>query len=467
MLFSSLTFIFFLIPYVFLHYLLPVRYRNLLIIIGSSIFYAWWKPALIWIPFCLIAIAYAGYNAIQVTAPTNKKKLLFLVIALLCLPLLVYKYSNFILLEIISPLLGTDIQTNPYPIPLGISFITFTLIAFVVDSYNNRIKYKVSLTTFASYILFFPQLIAGPILRSDQLIPQLIRNSKARLTSRRFQSSLGIFTLGFIKKLVFADQIAIYVDKIYSATSIPSFQDTLLCIYGFSVQIYCDFSGYIDMAVGVSLLLGVKLPVNFKKPYISYDLADFWRRWHITLSNWLRDYIYIPLGGNRVTNIIQSRNLLFTMIVGGIWHGANWTFLLWGIFHGLGLTITHLLKIFSLKSFRISTPLRIFLTFHIVSFSWVLFRSTSIHNAINIYSGLFTISSTSYNDLTLFVAQNLPIIILVFTFFVTHHLDDWSKAVFFMRKTPPEVKYPLLLSLLILCLSLSHGSSGRFIYFDF
>ena len=340
MLFSSPIFFAFFAVYFLLHLITPRPARILLIIIGSTVFYAWWKISYVWLPYLLMAIAYLGVVWIEaaVDAAQRKRRLLLTIVALF-VPLAFFKYTDFIYRDVLGPVFGWHDSVLNLPLPLGVSFVTFTLTAYVVDIYSGKFAGKVSLSTLTGYVLFFPHLIAGPILRPIELIPQLWRPRAA--LSAHFYAGLAIFTVGLVKKLVFADQIGTVVDAAYRADVVNA-PTAWLAIYGFSMQIYCDFSGYTDMAIGLALIIGVRLPNNFLRPYGAMSLIDFWRRWHITLSFWLRDYLYIPLGGNRSGRLRTYLNMIITMTLGGLWHGASWTFVIWGLLHGLGVAFVHL-----------------------------------------------------------------------------------------------------------------------------
>jgi D-alanyl-lipoteichoic acid acyltransferase DltB (MBOAT superfamily) len=298
MLFSSPTFFVFFALYFVLHLLVPRGYRNYLIIAGSTIFYAWWKVEYVWVPYLLMAIAYFGVQWIAgAREHTARKGRMLITVILLFLPLLFFKYTNFLYRDIVGLAIDVRDELLELPLPLGISFITFTLTALVVDTFSSKFPPTSSPRTVLAYVLFFPHLIAGPILRPIELIPQL-EHPRGAFAFRTIPA-VAIFTLGLVKKLVFADQVAEVVDGIYAKTALPSGTEALFAVYGFAVQIYCDFSGYTDMAIGLALLLGARLPNNFARPYCSTTIIEFWRRWHITLSFWLRDYLYIPLGGSR------------------------------------------------------------------------------------------------------------------------------------------------------------------------
>ncbi|HWR04253.1 MAG TPA: MBOAT family O-acyltransferase, partial [Humidesulfovibrio sp.] len=407
--------------YFALHLLLPVRLRVWLIIAGSAYFYGSWKIEYLWIPFFLMGVAYIG--AICISSRNDKSSKQLILVSTLCilfLPLLVYKYLNFFH-SALTALTGapTD-KLVDLALPLGISFITFTLTAYVVDIYTGRYPCPEKPKSVLAYVLFFPHLIAGPILRPSELLPQITHQRKTSF--RKLKTGLAIFTLGLVKKMIFADQIAEFVDRVY-ATGHPSGTEALLSIYGFSVQIYCDFSGYTDMAIGVALLLGVGLPTNFHRPYTARTLVDFWRRWHVTLSTWLRDYLYIPLGGNRCGPYRKMGNLMVTMLLGGLWHGANWTFVAWGALHGLGLCVVN---IFSTLSRRFSLPplpgvLSVLLTFNFISLCWVYFRAPSIEVANTI---LLASVSGNWGEPVLVLTSNLFLLFLLIVFFALHKFDN-------------------------------------------
>ena len=297
MLFSSPVFFVFFVAYFTVHLLIPGRWQIYLIIGGSTIFYAWWKLEYVWLPYLLMAIAYFGVIwMMRAKAEASRKRRAALAIVLLFVPLVVFKYTNFFYNDVFGPLTGGGKMLD-LTLPLGVSFVTFTLTAYIVDIYRGKFPAGTSPLAVLGYVLFFPHLIAGPILRPIEFIPQLEHPRRAK--SLRPTAGFAVFTIGLVKKLVFADTIAGLVDAAYGHTGLPTAPEALLAIYGFSVQIYCDFSGYTDMAIGLALLLGLRLPNNFRQPYCAGSIIDFWRRWHITLSFWLRDYLYIPLGGNR------------------------------------------------------------------------------------------------------------------------------------------------------------------------
>ena len=463
MLFSSPPFFVFFLAYFACHFLVPRAYRNYLIIIGSTIFYAWWKVEYIWIPYFLMAIAYFGAAIVGRAKGQSRIAFATAAIVALFLPLAIFKYTDFFYADVFGPVFGWHGKFLDATLPLGVSFITFTMTAYVVDIYRGVFPSQNKLSTVLAYVLFFPHLIAGPILRPHELIPQLERPSAATL--RRMAVPIAIFTVGLVKKLVFADQIAAVVDRVFDANNAPSSAlDALLAIYGFSVQIYCDFSGYTDMAIGLALLLGVRLPNNFLRPYAADSLIVFWRRWHITLSFWLRDYLYIPLGGNRAGEAAEIRNILVTMLLGGLWHGANWTFVIWGLLHGIGLTLVHLKRRLFGDRFRLPQFVAVLITFHFVTLAWILFRAPNLHLAGQVMLAPFR---GAWPEIGGFLEQNAFFLILIAVFLASHHYDDHRRIRAFVRYTRAEIIWPLLGLLWILAITLSQGSSAKFIYFDF
>jgi len=319
-----------------------------------------------------------------------------------------------------------------------------------------------------SLVLFFPHLIAGPILRPNDLLPQLAHPQPARRAlGIRFVYGLAIFSVGLFKKLVFADTFSAPVRAVYENVSPGlSVADYLLGWYGFCIQIYCDFSGYTDMAIGVAILLGVRLPINFMQPYASASIIEFWRRWHITLSTWLRDYVYIPLGGNRKGTSVQVRNVLLTMGLGGLWHGAHWTFVIWGLWHGIGIACAHL-AVRSDRTRRLpALPrwLKIFITFHFVCVGFIFFRATDMATASRVIAGPFTAPLV---DLGTFISVHLFELMLMVVFVSSHSLDGHKTIRRAVRKMPPPVYWAAVTAIWVFAIAVSQDSSAKFIYFDF
>jgi alginate O-acetyltransferase complex protein AlgI len=463
MLFSSPIFFLFFAAYFLLHIFTPLKYRSWLIIVGSTFFYASWRIEYVVVPYVLMVAAFFG-TAWMVRAQDqfHRRVRLALTLILLFTPLFTFKYTGFVVREILAPLIDQTVTLPDMPLPLGISFVTFTMTAYVVDIYRGVFAANTPFRIVLAYVLFFPHLIAGPILKPHELIPQLENLQRSRF--RHARTAILIFTVGLVKKIIFADQIATVVDRIYAGGSYTA-ADALLAVYGFAVQIYCDFSGYTDMAIGLAMLLGVRLPNNFLRPYAASSLTEFWRCWHITLSFWLRDYLYIPLGGNRGSALIVVRNIMITMVLGGLWHGANWTFVIWGTIHGLGIAFLHLLRR-TWKSARLPLPssVGIFLTFNFVTAAWVFFRAPDFHAAVGVFS---TLVNGSWPAVGTFLTANVFFIGLMIVFFLGHKFDDHRYIKAGARYMRAELFWPLVTFLWVLVISIGQASSAKFIYFDF
>jgi len=420
-------------------------------------FYTYWYPQYIWVPYVLIITAFWG--GIWINNEKQKKQRkhrLIIILISLILPLLFYKYTNFLYQDILGLFFHFNDLLFNYPLPLGISFITFTMMAYTIDVYRQEFPAVKKWALFSSYTLFFPQLLAGPILRPKELIPQL-DDKKFQNAQKQVLLGTALFSIGLFKKMVIADPIAEIIDPVFNNVNGQNGWCYLLAIYGFSVQIYCDFSGYTDMAIGTSYILGITLPNNFKQPYLAVSIRDFWRRWHITLSNWLRDYIYIPLGGNREGHFTQMKNVLITMIIGGIWHGANWTFIVWGFIHGIGIIASTCFK-------YLPKCVCIFITFHFIAIAWIFFRVDSLNTAKLFFIGLFT---ERWTDGFLFFQHNLYAIICIILFFCMHRLDSQHHIKQVIQKYNKSIIWNVIVLIWILSIVLNTGSSEKFIYFDF
>jgi alginate O-acetyltransferase complex protein AlgI len=464
MLFSSPVFFVFFAIYFAIHLLIPRQWRLYLIIVGSTVFYAWWKPEYVWLPFLLAAIAYFGARWMMAAKePSGRKLRAAIAIVLLFLPLVIFKYANFFYGSAFGGLTGSGKLFN-LALPLGVSFITFTLTAYIVDIYRGKFPAQTPPFTVLGYVLFFPHLIAGPILRPIELIPQLEhpRRSRTLLPS----AAVAIFTIGLTKKLVFADSIASLVDSVYAHAATASGPEALLAIYGFSVQIYCDFAGYTDMAIGLAMLIGLRLPRNFAQPYCAWSIVDFWRRWHMTLSFWLRDYLYIPLGGNRHGRLNEMRNIVLTMMLGGLWHGASWTFVIWGLLHGLAVSAVHAArKVLHWHWLdRMPSWLGVLLTANFVTLAWVFFRAPTLGSVGDI---LHAAVAGNWSGADTVLSAHLFEIVLMVLFVALHRFDDIRRIRIAAVRMRPEILWPALAALWALAITVSQGSSAKFIYFDF
>jgi alginate O-acetyltransferase complex protein AlgI len=402
MLFNSYTYILVFLPaaLIVFHALRRMRLHRsslLSLVLCSLVFYAWWNPVylLLLVPLTLgnFAIAIRIARA-RVNQPTLARALMIAGVTGNLAVLGYFKYANF-LVENVDSLFGLDWVLAGVVLPLGISFFTFQKIAFVVDSYRGKVD-RYDLLEFALFVSFFPQLIAGPIVHHSEVMPQFRQPSP--VLNELFPMGLTIFVFGLAKKVLLADSAARYATPAFDAAAAGDplgMWGAWNGVLAYTVQLYFDFSGYTDMAIGAALLFGIRLPLNFASPYKAQNIIDFWRRWHMTLSRLLRDYLYVPLGGNRHGEARRYANLLVTMVLGGLWHGAAWTFVFWGALHGAYLTVNHLWRtIRSRLPFLPSVPSRIellagsVLTFLAVVVGWVFFRASDFAAAVNMLTAM-------------------------------------------------------------------------------
>jgi alginate O-acetyltransferase complex protein AlgI len=465
MLFSTPAFFIFFACYYCLHRWLPTRLRLPLILAGSTFFYAYWDVRYLAFPYALLALAIVGTWWLSRAADTGARRFrLGVVIAALLAPLIFFKYANFLYNDVFGFLCPADGKLHNIGLPLGISFVTFTLIGYAVDIYQYKVPWEKRVPLLASAVMFFPHLIAGPIVLPRQLIGQMERPRSASQVN--YSSALLIFSVGLVKKLVFADQIATVVNPVFNEAVSWNSLDYLLAMVGFSMQIYCDFSGYSDMAIGLAMLLGVRLPRNFDRPYVSRSVVEFWQRWHITLSSWLRDYLYIPLGGNRSGLAYQLRNVMVTMALGGLWHGARWTFVFWGLAHGVFIALCHVFRRQGGQRLTQLVPdwAKVAGMFGFITFTWVLFRAQSLADCYRVLEGPFT---APWPDIAAFATtRQFPLLLLVI-FALTHRFDNITRIRVLARRTPQELLWPVIAFLWALAITISAGSSAEFIYFDF
>ena len=401
MLFNSQNFILIFLPVVFLGFFWIARaghrFAALWLAIASLFFYGWWNPKFVLLLLASIAVNYVLGHLITHFHGTSRAKVLLVSAIVANLVLLgIFKYAKFFIATA-NDLSGATIPLVDIVLPLGISFFTFTQITFLVDVYREGLcEYN-----FIHYLLFvsyFPHLIAGPILHHKQMMPQFDEPLTYQMNLEKIGAGLSVFSIGLAKKVVLADSLAAYAIPVFKAAeqgSVITFFDGWGGALAYTFQLYFDFSGYSDMAIGLSLLFGVALPINFNSPYKASNIIEFWHRWHMTLAQFLKDYLYIPLGGNRRGKLLRYRNLMITMLLGGLWHGASWTFVAWGGLHGLYLTVNHFwheLRVRLGVSFgdsgRLGKALGIGLTFILVVLAWVVFRAETIGGAKVIFAGM-------------------------------------------------------------------------------
>ncbi|MBK8816883.1 MAG: MBOAT family protein [Methylococcaceae bacterium] len=397
MLFNSYVFIFAFLPLALGVFYSLGRRPKLAIIwltLCSLFFYGWWNPN-----YLLLLLISIGFNYVvgKRLASTRSRNILFMGITGNLLLLGYYKYTGFAA-YILKSFIDFDLGIANIILPLGISFFTFTQIAFLVDAYRGEVK-EYSFINYALFVSYFPHLIAGPILHHKEMMPQFGQQDGFRPRADWFAIGLSVFIVGLLKKVMLADSVGPYAKLVFDAAA-NGLPLTLFEAWGglmsYSMQLYFDFSGYSDMAIGISLLFGIRLPINFHSPYLATSIIDFWRCWHITLSRFLRDYLYIALGGSRLGVLTKYRNLLLTMLIGGLWHGAGWNFLIWGGLHGLYLAINHLWRQWvsscqrdQLVKSRAANFFSWLVTFLAVTIAWTFFRASDLNAATLILKGLF------------------------------------------------------------------------------
>jgi len=377
------------------------------LVLASLFYYAWWDAKyLVLMLFSIFVNYYIGEAIVRGHNLNNQlkmKMLLFLGLVFNIGLLSYFKYASFFI-ENFNFVFGSNVPENKIILPLAISFFTFQQIAYLIDSYKGITK-EFKFFHYLLFVTFFPQLIAGPIVHHKEMLPQFLRLENLKPNFNNIIIGLSIFTLGLFKKVILADSVAQYATPVFD-NSVINDSITFLVAWGgalaYTFQLYFDFSGYSDMAIGIALMFGVTLPLNFNSPYKSLSIIEFWRRWHMTLSRFLRDYIYITLGGNRKGVVRRYGNLLITMLLGGLWHGAGWTFVLWGGFHGILLIINHswhhfkfLMKLDFLDQSSLWRILCWIITFFAIVNSWVLFRAENFTSALNIYQGMYGLNGVA------------------------------------------------------------------------
>ena len=471
MLFNSYVYIFFSLPasfgiYFFLTHKRLLQAAKAWLVLCSLFFYAYWNAA--YLPLILISIVfnYAVGTALIKSGKkssegipirprrTSRKGILCFGVTANLLLLGYYKYTDFFISNL-RWAAGLNLPLLHIALPLGISFFTFTQIAFLVDSYREECQ-EYDFLNYGLFVTFFPHLIAGPILHHKDLMPQFDRIKNKVLNYKNISAGLFIFSIGLCKKVLIADTVAVWANQGFDHSSLLTFGEAWMISLSYSLQLYFDFSGYIDMAIGSALLFNIQLPINFDSPYQATTIQDFWRRWHITLSRFLRDYIYIPLGGNQHGEWRTVVNLMVTFLLGGLWHGASWTFVFWGALHGLAMVIHRIWGGFGIKMNRF---LAWFLTFNFVNAAWVFFRAKTWEDAVHILRGMagcngFGISADFRTQIPTVLGLTAAVLIL--------------KNSSLMRSTfQPSWKTAALCTFLACAGIISITKVSEFIYFNF
>ena len=486
MLFNSIEFLlFFVVVFFFYWKILSKSYakQNLLLLCSSYFFYGWWDwRFLSLIIFSSFVDYFVGQKLGTVKDQTYRKGLLLISLIVNLGFLAYFKYFNFFIDSFAELLNQLGFQSNRSSLniilPVGISFYTFQTLSYTIDIYRKEIEPTKSVFAFFTFVAFFPQLVAGPIERAKRLLPQF---EKPRKFNYKFASNgAKLILIGFFKKMVIADNAARLVDVVYNDPSNYVGFPMLVATIFFAFQIYCDFSGYSDIAVGSAKLMGFNLINNFNKPYFATSINDFWRRWHISLSTWFRDYVYIPLGGNRKNRLKTYINILITFTISGLWHGANWTFVVWGAFHGIMLIINKLINDikYNFKFISIECPylLKVTITFIVTCFAWIFFRANSLNDAIFIINNMFIdtedyfnllILSTKFRGMGLIISDLFTVIIFIIILLIIDFFQLNNKL---MKKFENSILmkwsfyYFILFSIIMWGIQ---NSDDNFIYFQF
>lgn len=477
MLFNSIEYLFFFVFVVTVYYVFPYKWRWLLLLVASYFFYMNWNPIYAVLIFLSTLTTYASSILIEKTLVQSKKKLYLVLNLIFNLGILfIFKYFDFVNQSIfaILNLMGIrwEISGLELLLPVGISFYTFQAIGYSIDVYKKKIKPEHHFGRYALFVSFFPQLVAGPIERASHLLPQF--KVKHDFNEENFFNGLRQIVWGLFMKVAVADRLSIYVDAVYNNIDKHNGTTLWLATLLFAFQIYCDFAGYSNMAIGSARIMGFDLMENFRRPYFSKSISEFWSRWHISLSTWFKDYVYIPLGGNRVNLWKHLRNLMITFIISGLWHGANWTFVWWGMLHGIYLILEVLRKKwdkkFTLKiskgqviSKSLSSALKIGSTFMLVIIAWVFFRANSIQDAFlafNKMTGDFSSPFLNKTELTYGI-------FCLFILLAKELKDEYQWSIKLMSSSNLIISGISTAVVLYLIVLLGVVDSDQFIYFQF
>lgn len=473
MVFNSLAYLAFFPLFVGVYFLIPPQYRWIAVLIGSYFFYMSWKPVyglllfsttlLDWLLALWMSRAktVAARTAILTASLTANLGVLFF-----------FKYFNFI-----SGSLWDLFNLHGAPLffqillPIGISFYTFQSIAYMVDVYRTALLPEKNFGRYAAFVSFFPHLVSGPILRPANIIPQL--HEEKKWNNENMATGLYLIATGLIKKVIIADRLSFFVNTVYGSPGSFSGATLVLATYFFAFQIYCDFAGYTDIAIGSARILGYHIPDNFRQPYFSQNIQEFWRRWHISLSSWLRDYLYIPLGGNRQGRRATYRNLMVTMLLGGLWHGAAWTFVIWGGLHGLWLSLSKYFDVAgNRRAFLLTLPgalhrlLRIIVTFNLVCITWIFFRAASLAQAVRILKTIvYNFGTVQFAVLT--PAKLVLYIGMIAAVVLFDYLEQQKRILRWVVEARWYYQWALALGVIFLVIFLGVESGPQFIYFQF
>lgn len=474
LLFNSGLFLWLFAGFTLIYALLRHKTTARLLFVTAFSYYFYYKSSGTYF-FLLAVVSTSDFiiaKFLQKTDSSSRRKALVTASLALNLGLLAYfKYTNF-LGRAFADLMGGSFQPQDIFLPVGISFFTFQSLSYTIDVYRKQIKPLSNPLDYFFYVSFFPQLVAGPIVRARDFIPQIRR--PLALSNTMLGEAVMLIAGGLIKKAVISDYISTnFVDRVFDNPLLYSGLENLVAVYGYALQIYCDFSGYSDMAIGIALLLGFRFPDNFRSPYKSANVTEFWRRWHISLSSWLRDYLYISLGGNRKGKLRQYANLILTMLLGGLWHGASWNFVVWGGMHGLALAVHKIWTKFTARTYNTLcyNNLRRFVatifTFHFICLTWIFFRSADFEVSKQVISRIFT--SFQPQLLPQLLTGYAPAMLLIATGFLLHFTPHrWTRRLQArISMMPLIVKALIFIAAAYIVIQIKGSDVQPFIYFQF
>lgn len=469
MLFNSIAFLLFFPIVCVIYFSIPpqmIRARNLLLLIASYYFYMNWQPAYALLLLTSTFVTYIAALGIGCFEDRRKKKICLVSSLVLNLAILfLFKYYNFLSSNISMGLdacgLKIDIPELGFILPVGISFYTFQALGYSIDVYRGTTKVERDFATYALFVSFFPQLVAGPIERSNNLLPQF--KQQHRFDYEAVLSGVKLMVWGYFMKLALADRCGIYVDAIFNNVDKHNGGSYLVASLLFPFQIYGDFAGYSLIAIGVARVMGFRLMENFRRPYFATSVGEFWHRWHISLSTWFKDYVYIPLGGNRVGRLRNYFNLLVTFVISGIWHGANWTFFLWGTLHGFLLCIEKALGIGKQKFTGINKFFHWAITFVLVCLAWILFRANNLSDAMMVIKGIFTNLGVPKPEYANFIAIGMAMTILL----IKEFADEYQWPVRVADSKSWIVRHVYLVMMIAYIILFGVLGGDQFIYFQF
>lgn len=482
MLFNSIQYAFFL-PIVFiLYWAIPKHFRWGILLVSSYYFYMNWNPKYVVLILFTTLISFLCALMIEKTKNIKLKKVYIAVTLIVSLGVLfVFKYFNFFMdsLYVLLTNMGFHVHTITLKLllPVGISFYTFQTLSYVIDVYRGDVSAEHHFGKYAAFISFFPQLVAGPIERTSNLLPQI--NKPNDFSYKKAAYGMKLMAWGFFKKIIISDTFAIYVDNVYNNLSAYTGFSLVIATVLFAVQIYCDFSGYSDIAIGSANLFNIDLMQNFRSPYFSASIKEFWTRWHISLSTWFRDYLYIPLGGNRCGKLRHYSNLIITFLVSGLWHGASWTFVLWGFIHGVGQVVENLFSSGKKKNIEHKHNLRwlcsVIFIFVFCNFTWIFFRVSDIREAGYIFKNIFSgISApllylkSGFTAMGIWLYEIESIIIMLVVLFAFDYFNLKTDVIEKISTLNIFTRWIIYLAFAILTLIMYPSVyGGQFIYFQF